>query len=351
MKCKKIAALALTGVMTLALAVPAFAAAPATKISGAFEEITISVTLPGTAKAVINPYSMPVKAIADDGSTALTELTTSGKIATNPMIMYNGTEINLNVGATVTATVPTTSGLELVSTAVRDTTTDKQAQVYLEVMRDNTLLNADLSSTDASAVSGVDGAKAVAAFNNWPATTYDRTARNQVLVSADEPQTKENLAIMAAGVENSGAVEPQKGSFILYRLAGSVAKNPDEAWAATDTFEVNVAFTFSPVEPLTGGTISLTTSAIATNELAVAAPAGVDMTGATYKWEIVNPGSTGATCFSAATGKTATDAKPQIKGASSSANPSAGDITLKCTITLADGTMYVSTNTVTLTTT
>lgn len=348
MKCKKIVALALTGVMTLALAAPAFAAGTSTKITGAFEDITISVSVKDTGKAVINPYSMPVKALADDGKAKLAELTTAGKIATNPLVMYNKTAINLSVGATVSATVPTTSGVELISTPVMATSTEKRAQVYLEVKRDNSLTSANISTTAAPAtdICGIGGQAVIDAFNDWAATTYDRTAKNQILVSADEETTKENLAIMSACTDNSGTMVQNAGSFILYRLAGSVAKKPDVAWAETDTFDVNVAFTFSPLEPLQGGTITAKKPEYATNVFTVAKPTGLtdaDLVGATYKWELLNKGDTDATAFAVAN-----IAEPTLKNGS---NPlgAGGTVTVKCTITLADGTMYASTDAVALT--
>lgn len=349
MKCKKISALVLTGAMTLALAAPAYAAdANTTEISGAYKAITIDVSVPTTGSAIINPYSMPVKAVADDTShTELTEVTTAGKIATNPLVIYNKTTINLSVGATVTAEVPSTSGIEMVDVAVKDTVTDKQAQVYLEAVRDTSLKNTDIvDPADATSICGLNGANVIKAFNKWESTTYNKSAKNQIGVMPGEERSKEGIAILSAGkTTGSGSTavtKPEPGSFALVRLAGTVAKKPDNKWAATDTFKVNVAFTFTPLAPLAGGAINLTTAAFATNELAIAAPTGVELKNETYKWEMVNTDGT-----SAADGfNDDTSATPAL---TSTGTLQAGTANVKCTVTNGDGSMYVTTTTVTLT--
>ena len=346
MKCKKISALFLTGAMTLALAAPAFAAdANTTVIDGQFKAITIDVSVPATGSAIINPYSMPVKAVADDASkTELTEVTTAGKIATNPLVIYNKTTTNLSVGATVTAEVPSTSGLEIVSVPVKDTATDKQAQVYLEAVRDTSLKKNDVvAAPDASSICGVKGTNVINAFNKWEPTTFNKSAKNQIPVIPGEESIKEGIAIMSAGKTAAGSTtaDPEPGSFVLVRLAGTVAKNPETKWAATDTFKVNVAFSFTPLSPLAGGAITLSNATASTNQLTIAAPTGVEFKNETYKWEMVNEEGT-----SAADGfDDATIATPAL---TSTGTLATGTANVKCTVTNGDGNMYVSTATVTL---
>lgn len=347
MKCKKISALFLTGAMTLALAAPAFAAdANTTVIDGQFKAITIDVSVPATGSAIINPYSMPVKAVADDASkTELTEVTTAGKIATNPLVIYNKTTTNLSVGATVTAEVPSASGLEIVSVPVKDTATDKQAQVYLEAVRDTSLKKTDVAAAGATTICGVNGANVIKAFNKWEPTTFNKSAKNQIPVIPGEESIKEGIAIMSAGkttgTGSSATTDPEPGSFVLVRLAGTVAKNPETKWAATDTFKVNVAFSFTPLSPLAGGAITLSNATAATNQLAIATPTGVEFKNETYKWEMVNEEGT-----SAADGfDDATSATPRL---TSTGTLATGTANVKCTVTNGDGNMYVSTATVTL---
>ena len=61
MKSKKLIAMGLAVVMTLALCVPALA--EDTVITGMYKEIQIDVDIPTVGTAVINPYGMPVKAM------------------------------------------------------------------------------------------------------------------------------------------------------------------------------------------------------------------------------------------------------------------------------------------------
>ena len=55
MNLKRFASTALAGALALSMAVPAFAAGNTTVISGAYEAVTLSVTVPTTGKAIIKP--------------------------------------------------------------------------------------------------------------------------------------------------------------------------------------------------------------------------------------------------------------------------------------------------------
>lgn len=249
MKSKKLVLMALVIVLTLSLAIPAIMAANETVISGKYEEIVLDVVLMPTGKAVINPYGMPVKAL-DTQSTpqeiAGKTLKTAGKIATQPLVMYNKTDVDLSVGATVSASG--VSGLELSTSTVSPTSADKKAQVYLEAQQDTTLTGTDYTITADTAgfIGTVDGAKLVDAFNAWPASTYNQTNANQVIVNPESPITKKGIATMTkADVDG----KPQAGSYVLYRLGGNCSEEPEVAWKTTDKFDVKVAFSFTPVAP------------------------------------------------------------------------------------------------------
>ena len=247
MKSKKLVLMALVIVLTLSLAIPDIRAAIETVISGNYEEIVLDVVLMPTGKAVINPYGMPVKAL--DTQTVPQEiagktLKTAGKIATQPLVMYNKTDVDLSVGATVSASG--VSGLELSTSTVSPTSADKKAQVYLEAQQNTTLTGTDYTITADTAgfIGTVDGAKLVDAFNAWPASTYNQTSTNQVIVNPESPITKKGIATMTkADVDG----KPQSGSYVLYRLGGNCSEEPEVAWKTTDKFDVKVAFSFTPV--------------------------------------------------------------------------------------------------------
>lgn len=351
MKCKKLAALALTGVMTLSLAAPAFAAGTSTKITGLYKEIPIEVSVQPTGSAVINPYSMPMKAKADDLTTEFKELTTAGQIATNPLVMYNKTEIDLDVGATVSVALTKGSTLEIVQTKVNNVAsgktpaeTAKKAQVFLEATRNTTLTDADVDTAatpDTTAnICGIDGNAVVTAFNSWEAEDYAAANAYQILANPDEAVTKEKIALLSGGLADAdGDVSPSQGSFVLYRLSGSVTKNPEEAWTAKDGFDVNVAFTFTPAETEEGGAISIAAS----NKLSIAAPSGVTLSGdETYRWQLID--ATDASKVESI--EDATTATPTLKASSTTSVQSGESVTVKCTVTDGD-TIYVTTQTVT----
>ena len=251
MKGKKLILMALAVVLTLSLAVPAIlAAGQETVINGGYEEIIVDVVLMPTRKAQLNPYSMPVKALDTQATPAQIDnltLKTAGKIATQPLVMYNKTDVALSVGATVSA--ENVTGIELLTSNVAPTSTDKQAQIYLEAMQDFSLngndytvgADADVRNV-AGRIAGVDGRKVVAAFNAWRTTTYDRNSTNQIIVNPDEPTRRKNIAVMNAGT----GFGPNAGSYVLYRLGGDCSEAPDTAWAPTDKFDVKIAFSFTP---------------------------------------------------------------------------------------------------------
>lgn len=310
MKCKKLITMALAGAMTLSMAVPSMAAGTETKISGSYQPITIDVILMPTGKAQINPYGMPVKAYDTGATPAIIQnsgadmtLNTAGKIATQPLVMYNKTTSELNVGATVSAANVT--GLELVTTNIAASATDKQAQIYLETKQDMTLVNGDVGTGTnvATKVAGVDGVKVVNAFNSWATTTYDKTNPSQVLVNPDEPTTKKGIATLAAATSTGVS----SGGFVLYRLGGNCTEEPETPWSTSDKFDINVAFSFTPIKAVAtadSGTIALESASIAATDTTTAtytAPTGVTLSrNAVYTWSFTG---TNAAAFSISAGQ------------------------------------------------
>lgn len=306
MKCKKVVSMAMAGVMTLAMAVPSMAADPLqTVITGKYEEITLDVVVMPTGSATINPYEMPVPVMDTNTSPAKIAgktLNTAGKIASQPLAMYNKTNVALNVGATVTA-ANISEGLELVTKNIGTKATEKQVQVYLEAKQETTLASGDVGKSKAAGVIGdFDGGKLADIFNTWEASTYNAANTNQVLVNPEAAATKKGLAIMNAGKEEGGKMVPDTGSFVLYRLGGNCVESPETAWTGTDKFDVNVVFSFTPVKytEVTGaaaGTISASPASIdvggtASSTITVTAPSGTTFSAnATYEWT-VTPGAT-----------------------------------------------------------
>ncbi len=351
MKCKRLISMGLATVMAMALGVPALAAN--TVITGTYQEIKIDVAIPTTGTAVINPYNMPVKAMS--GTDEVGALTTAGKIATQPLIGISTCEVALDVGATVVGAPK--GNMMLASEDISEETTNS-AVIYLECKQDRTLYASDVTTnTTLKPISGIAGDSAVNAFNQWATSTYnfatDVTAetdnKDKVLVTETE-NTKQGLCTIFKGTEISGTMKPQQGSFLLARLGGDVVQNPSEAWSNRDSVAVTVSFTFTPAAPKVGLTIAKDTAAGKmkigdnTNQGLVdggandTAPAAGQLT---YKWEVVDSGSTGVT--TATLRNADTNQVTLAKTANGSAVFDAGTIKLKCTVTdTLSGVQYVS---------
>lgn len=360
MKSKKLIAMGLAVVMTLALCVPALA--EDTVITGMYKEIQIDVDIPTVGTAVINPYGMPVKAMykpATGDAEELGALTTAGKIATQPLIGVSTCEVALDVGATVTGTP---KGNLILANKDISTLKTNSAVVYLECKQDTTLDKTNVATAGSEAtekpISGIIGADAVAAFNAWESSTYNfgtddaaKAANADKILVSESGATKLALCTLAAAKDNAGTMEPQAGSFLLARLGGDVVQSPLDAWTAADGVVVNVAFTFTPAAPKAGADFTVTAAdAAAPITLKADLPAGVTAVGtATYKWELVDGGTAKVGSI-----KTGDEVKQTanfygLDAAQAGADIVAGKFTAKCTVSDDTGIQYVTVQEITVT--
>lgn len=250
---KRFASLVLSGALTLSLAAPAFAAPNMeTEITGTYQAADIAVTVPTKGAVIINPFGLDLKLkeIGDDGNAAsgAADATISGqKIVTAPMFISNESEMNLQVGATVTGTP--NGDLRFASESAAESTS-KTVYAYLQ-------------ATPATALSGVStgitAANKAAAYAAWAPEAYDATT--DVLVSDRETSTTNLVTLKAATLATSGnttTITYKAGSIAMVRLSGDCPTSPRDAWTAADPtanpavagdgFTVNVAYTFTPIE-------------------------------------------------------------------------------------------------------
>lgn len=269
MKSKKFLSLILALVMSLSLAVPAFAAGTSTEITGKYQAITINVTVPGTGSAQINPYGLDVS-VPDAAGTGTVGKITGQQIVTKPLALQNQTAMDLNVSATVLGVVDVEkTDMKLATTTTKGTpdlaedaegyvapATAKSAFVYLQMVQNTTL-------TGAAATVTAD--KIGEEFTKWAASAYDAT--KDVIVSTKETKGS-NLVVLRAAKTNAttDAFEEYKaGSIAFFRLAGDCVVAPKTEWKATDEFKATIAFTFAPAavtkytitidSAITGGTV------------------------------------------------------------------------------------------------
>ena len=239
MKFKKFASLALAGVMTASLAVPAFASE--TEITGTYTAPDIDVVVTPSAAAFINPLGLDIE--------VATGVTVSGRqIISAPMTIKNQSAMDLQVDASMTATINEGSDMRFVGTTTGGAGSTKTAFAYLQATQAKDLIGAD-ATVDATAIG--------TAYAAWDATAY--SASTDLLVNSAMATSKANLVVVrAADMSGAGntfaAYKP--GSVALVRLAGDCVASPTAgSWTETKTegdkttgdgFTINVAYTFKP---------------------------------------------------------------------------------------------------------
>lgn len=261
MKFKKLASLALACVMCVSLAVPAFAAGNTqTDITATYTPPVISVIVPQTAAAFINPLGLDIDVASG--------VTLSGRqIISAPMSLKNQSATDLQVGATVSVEVNDSSDLRFVSTSTGGASAaTKSVFAYIQAKQDKDLVGNTTTVTDAAIAT---------AYGNWEASAYSATT--DIVVNSAMPATKDNLVILrAADVSGTTFSAYKAGSVALVRLAGDCTSTltTGDGWVKTETtgsgdaavttgdgFKVNVAYTFRPAS-ITKYDVTVDTSGI-----------------------------------------------------------------------------------------
>lgn len=266
MKTKKFWALIMALAMTLALALPAFAE-DTTVTTAAQAELTgagagksgaINVTLPPVGTLVLNPYQM--KAVIGTGDDAVSSY---HQVFFKSVACVNKSTFGLKVGVKVMGT-PSTSAVNLVSTAPKDTATEKDVFLY-----------AEFGVSDSATAEPV-----------WE-TSYNKTANQLVLSNeyADAPKVVATLTATNGATNGNGEALNEttgKWNYLWYKFDGSAAKSPSTAWATADNVTPKVAFTFTPtVDTVYAVTLTNTTSKTAAGTAKISfdlAPAGETIT-------------------------------------------------------------------------
>ena len=245
---------AVAGVLTVSLAVPAFASANQTVVDGNFQQTDIAVTVPETGKAFINPYGLDIEVPEDATSTTNTnKATISGQqIVSAPMAIRNESKMDLNIGAAVTGAIKDGATLMISSTTTKGIgvegdadyvapSTSKAAFVYLQA-KASTAVDTDL----VGASTNVNAAKVATAFAAWAPEAYD--AATDVIVGTREAKTENLVTLRAAtitGTGSSATVTYNPGSIALFRLSGDCPASPRTAWVDADGFTANIVFSFT----------------------------------------------------------------------------------------------------------
>ncbi len=246
MNTKRFASTVMAGVLTLSLAVPAFAADTqpknSTVVEGTYQEIPISVEVPTTGTAQINPYGLPVTITKSDEKTV--DLV-GQKITTQPLNIKNLGTTALDVGATL-AVLP--EGGVSIDTAAG---TDKQIKVELEVvgLNDETLAVSSTSTKLEDML--IDKFAAAATWENAKKLQAPTAAKNATTVTPSESDDDDPLATLGAATVRGEIITFASDSIALFRLTGDLAQSPKNGstanpWEDADGFTATVVFKFVP---------------------------------------------------------------------------------------------------------
>lgn len=289
MNMKRFGSIAMAGALALSLASPAFAASTQPKnstiITGGYEDIPISVTVPTTGTAKINPYGLPVKMAKSDETTA----TISGQQITHEVLaVRNNGDVALDMSVKSFLVVP--KG-EVAITTAKDT--GKGMKVDLQVAGLNDAKYA-VSSADETLQD-----KLIDAFAS-PATWASAATVNAPAVAAGGDGTGvtvgtgNNVATLGAATVADGEVTYGKDSIALFRLKGDMAQEPvdnssaENPWDSADGFTATVVFKFAPVPPSAGD--ANVTVAISNTTATATFNAGTSgLTAVAYAWSSGTP--------------------------------------------------------------
>lgn len=327
---KRFASLVMACVMALSLAVSAFA--ESVTVTGTYQDIPISVSVPTTGTAQINPYKLPVAITVGEKSIDLV----GQQITTKPMSIKNQGAVKLDVNASL-AVVPTGD----VVIAAAKGTDDKTMAVSLEVAA----LNSDsLAVTSESETLENTLSTMFADETTWDsATTLAAPAANKGATSVTPAKSTTAMAVLGASKSNEGLITYGKDSMALFRLVGDLNAEPlasgaDDPWKSTDGFSATIVFKFTPHDDV-DATITLDKSTVT-----LAAQNDTEDITATF-----NAGDTSLTVTSWAW-SSADGTQVAVSGTTATGtvlHKNAGTVVITCTATLSDNTTRTATCTVT----
>lgn len=243
---KKLFSLVMAVAMVLSLAVPAFATNwHAWESESAVNEQqvvfvaktfvpTIKITMPKieTNPVILNPYKIGFT-VSTDGNKlngqAITVNDNTRQVICPVYLIKNETDVDMNFAIKATSTVG--GALNLQSSHVAITDTNKDALIQLAVSKTST----EMTSTALSAAmsTGLIGTGL---------DPYD-TVNNEVLTlaSGDVETSAASLGTRTLAKKGTDA------TYLKMQFSGELSRNPSTAWAADDTLSTTVVFTFTPI--------------------------------------------------------------------------------------------------------
>lgn len=270
MKMKRLLSGMLAAVMTLSLSIPALALdvgggtdtptdTPTTpaedtvtlaagknekslKIKTGLQKPVITVVVPtisSTAPNVVfNPYKLKVQVGTSSSDVS------QDQIASPQFSAYNLSECPVQVSVSVKAAVK--GNVVLTNSAISDTETGNKVMLWFKGQVANSAKDAWGADTTYTVIPDATTAHEVDNFG-VPSTDAAKAAAN-VLASGEtgSPANASEYNVLAPAKSSTKAADAY--GYFNFRLGGSAALNPDNAWTSKDTVSAEVAFTFTPLQ-------------------------------------------------------------------------------------------------------
>lgn len=229
---KRFVSIVLASVLVLGLAAPAFA--EETTIEGAYQAVTLKVTVPQTGSAIINPYGLPIK---------LGEKSISGEQITTgaALLVKNQSQVALRMIPEVKVTPK--GGVKIITDKTYVDTPDTVATDNVYVVQKNVCVY--FEAFEAPTVT--DDTETATKNNLFAALKSEDAAISKVMQEEAyevDPDTDGELILKQGNSEG----KTQRGGAAWIRLSGAVAKKPTTAWSADDGFTASIKYTFEPSE-------------------------------------------------------------------------------------------------------
>lgn len=266
---KRFGSVVMAGAMALSLVVPAFAEAAesvntSTEVTGGYVTIPISVLVPTSGSAQINPYGLPVVVGAKADGTNIEVV--GEQISNVPMYITNYGTTDLDVDASL-AVVPKGGVIIKDDYDITNPGADKgkQMKVTLQVA----------AQDDHAFAKGVeDEGLIVALYEKYAADATWNAATELVAPDAASPTatvtpTKSTdtgnttpMATLGAATVNGEAITYGDDSIALFRLKGEMNAEPvktesgntvEDPWVEADGFTATIVFKFKPHTTAGGG--------------------------------------------------------------------------------------------------
>ena len=223
--------------MCMALALPAFAdddIVSGTDYTGSVQTPTIKVTAPTSAAVILNPYLISItKASVVSGGSGNFQ----PSVVTPTLVLKNQSNVPLKMTLTVTGEIPQGSTAKFLTAAPAATEKNHGVFMYVDVLNKGSLATAPTAAQVLS-----DGVTAYADANVYSATN---TSGTQCVVKAGAVKMTDFMTLAVPAANQAG--------YVTIDIGGECATTPTDAWAATDTVNVALAFTFTSTSNTVSG--------------------------------------------------------------------------------------------------